>query len=437
MFPTYLARRVLVISIQVGLLHLILLPPAMAAPGELDTTFGGDGRVVTEFGACCPSASGVAIQADGKVVVAGSVRSASDGGRFALTRYKRNGALDATFGADGRVVTGFTGRGAGASAVAIQADGKIVAAGSVCCPSRKLNVALARYNRNGALDATFGGDGRVVTGFAHDAVADGVAIQSDGRIVAAGWVSSPSGERKMALARYKPGGALDATFGGDGRVTTGFAGDAFATGVAIQSDGKVVAAGGLFPAANFRQRVVLARYNPSGALDATFGGDGRVTTGFAGDVLAEGLAIQSDGRIVAAGSLFPNGKQRFALVRYRSNGALDASFGGDGRVATAFAGNANGSAVTIQVDGKIVVAGATALPERTPKFALARYRQSGALDGTFGGDGRVVTGFAGRASAEGVAIQPDGRIVAAGGLFHVPLAPPGKDRFALARYVAT
>jgi uncharacterized delta-60 repeat protein len=241
----------------------------------------------------------------------------------------------------------------------------------------------------------------------------------------------------MALARYKPGGALDATFGGDGRVTTGFAGDAFATGVAIQSDGKVVAAGGLFPAANFRQRVVLARYNPSGALDATFGGDGRVTTGFAGDVLAEGLAIQSDGRIVAAGSLFPNGKQRFALVRYRSNGALDASFGGDGRVATAFAGNANGSAVTIQVDGKIVVAGATALPERTPKFALARYRQSGALDGTFGGDGRVVTGFAGRASAEGVAIQPDGRIVAAGGLFHVPLAPPGKDRFALARYVAT
>jgi uncharacterized delta-60 repeat protein len=186
MISKRLVRRAVVVLLQAGLLHLGFLPPALAAPGDLDPTFGGDGRVTTEFGACCPSASGVALQADGKIVVAGSVHSARGGDRFALTRYNRNGALDPTFGGDGRVVTRFAAGGGGAAAVAIQADGKIVAAGSWCCPTEKINFALARYSRNGALDPTFGGDGRVVTGFANDAVADGVAIQPDGRIVAAG-----------------------------------------------------------------------------------------------------------------------------------------------------------------------------------------------------------------------------------------------------------
>jgi uncharacterized delta-60 repeat protein len=171
----------------------------------------------------------------------------------------------------------------------------------------------------GDLDTTFGGDGRVVTGFAGGAFADAVAIQADGKIVAAGRVFTPSGKRTFALARYNPSGGLDPTFGGDGRVLTGFAGQADASGVAIQADGKIVAAGTTlsFTGGRGQRKFALARYNPSGALDPTFGGDGRVTTGFADVALGNGVAIQADGKIVVAGtSQFAAEESKFALARY-------------------------------------------------------------------------------------------------------------------------
>jgi uncharacterized delta-60 repeat protein len=289
---------------------LAFLPPAVAAAGDLDTTFGGDGRVVTGF-AGSAGGSAVAVQADGKVVVAGTVFP-GDVQKFALARYEPSGALDPTFGGDGRVVTGFAG-GASAqgTAVAIQPDGKIVAAGFVRPEGAAFNkFALARYTSSGALDPTFGGDGKVVTGFADGAFASGVAIQTDGKIVAAGSVLTPSVERKFALARYNPSGALDPTFGGDGRVLTGFTGGAFANGVAVQADGRIVAAGTTFP--GDRVAFALARYEPSGALDPTFGGDGKVVTEFAGGASARGVAIQADGKIVAAGV----SESKFALARH-------------------------------------------------------------------------------------------------------------------------
>jgi uncharacterized delta-60 repeat protein len=153
----------------------------------------------------------------------------------------------------------------------------------------------------------------VTTGFAGSSFARGVAIQADGKIVAAGAALAPSQRFKFALVRYDPSGARDPTFGGDGRVTTGFAGSAFANGVAIQADGKIVAGGTLSPGG--RLKFALARYDPSGARDPTFGGDGRVTTEFASDASAEGVAIQADGKIVVAGTLFAV-KNEFALARY-------------------------------------------------------------------------------------------------------------------------
>jgi uncharacterized delta-60 repeat protein len=375
MIPTLLIRRAAVVILQAGLLSLVLLLPVAAAAGDLDTTFGGDGRVVTGF-AGDASGFAAAIQADGKIVAAGELFPEGVESKFALARYRPSGALDPTFGGDGRVVTGFPGdTSANGAFLAIQTDGKIVAVGVVSGPGEfgKNRFALVRYTRSGALDPTFGGDGRVVTGFAGHADARGVAIQAGGKIVAAGSVFIPSLQRtKFALARYRPSGALDPTFGGDGRVVTGFAGDAEHSGVAIQADGKIVAGGTLFT--DDAVMFALARYRPSGALDPTFGGDGRVVTGFrGGGTRGEGVAIQADGKIVAGGTLCcPGGRLKFALARYRPSGELDPTFGGDGRVTTGFAGDASAHGVAIQGDGKIVAVGSFG-PSGERKFALARY----------------------------------------------------------------
>jgi uncharacterized delta-60 repeat protein len=435
-----LFRRAAVALLHVGLILLLVPSVALAAAGDLDATFDGDGRVVTAFAGDATGIA-VAVQADGKIVVAGRVAQ-----KFALTRYTTSGALDPTFGGDGRVVTRFSTGTAFATGVAIQADGKIVAAGfrSSGTIEVEFKFALARYTPSGALDPTFGGDGRVTTGFATGfpgASANGVAIQADGKIVAIGTRFSTAVDDKFALARYNPSGALDPTFGGDGKVTTGFpgagaGGGAHASEVAIQADGKIVAAGSLSPTTGggleFGSEFALARYDTSGALDPTFGGDGKVTTGFVtGGAFATDVAIQADGKIVAAGGRFSNEvKERFALARYDPSGALDPTFGGDGRVVTGFAGDAFASGVAIHTDGKIVAAGRlTPFRGDGSKFALARYNTSGAPDPTFGGDGKVTTGFDPRgASANGVAIQADGKIVVAG--THFP------RKFALARYLA-
>jgi uncharacterized delta-60 repeat protein len=410
------------LGVAVGLTAMSV-SPAFAASGDLDTTFGGDGKVVTHF-QDGGSASGVAVQADGKVVAVGSA-----GGRFALARYDLDGTPDASFSGDGKVTTPFTGGGA-AGAVAVQPNGKIVVAGvagdRIVGEIRQGRFALARYNHDGTLDPTFGGDGRVTTDFTKGFdSANGVALQDNGKIVAAGGAS----ESRFALARYNRDGTLDTFFGGDGKVTTTFplqaGGPAF--GVAIQADGRIVAAG----VRDF-DGFALARYKRNGALDRTFNGDGRVITSVGqGEEAATSVAIQADGKIVAAGYTdVPHefgdtfGPGRFALVRYRTDGTLDRAFGGDGKVTTRF-GSEGSSANGVAIDGhgKIVAAGHSGGGTR---FALTRYEHDGILDPAFGGDGRVTTPFQGGGAASGVAIQTDDRIVAAGS---------GGGGFALARYL--
>ena len=218
-----------------------------------------------------------------------------------------------------------------ATAVALQADGKIVAAGPTSDPSidfRAGNFALARYHPNGTLDTTFGGDGQVITDFGGDEQATAVALQPDGKIVVAGWsvISSTTGLPDFALARYLPNGTLDTTFSGDGLVTThiGSSGNdaARATAVALQADGKIVAAGWSVTSSTGHRSFALARYQPNGSLDTTFSGDGLVITdvgsGDRHDVFA--LVIQPhDGRLVVAGlARDDNGASDFALARYHA-----------------------------------------------------------------------------------------------------------------------
>jgi uncharacterized delta-60 repeat protein len=280
--------------------------------GSLDPSFGGDGLVRTGgFQFSRSAAYSIAIHPDGGILVAGSTFNDSiTRERFALARYQDDGRLDPGFGGDGRIWTRFAGGSSRASGLAIQADGKIVVAGSASG-----SFALAQYNPNGSLDASFGGDGKVRTGFGpRSASAHGLAIQADGKIVLAG-----SGSERFALARYNLDGTLDASFGSDGRVTTRFRSQAVAFDIDVDAVGRILVAGEVCCGAEPPgRRFALARYTPDGGLDATFEGDGRVKTAFRfGYGVATALVIQPDGNIVAAGwAGFGLGTVYFALVRY-------------------------------------------------------------------------------------------------------------------------
>ncbi|MFO0012166.1 MAG: hypothetical protein ACK553_05440, partial [Planctomycetota bacterium] len=396
--------------------------------GDLDITFDGDGKVTTDLGSSDDVARSVAIQSDGKIVVAGSSWNGSNY-EFALTRYNSNGDLDITFDGDGRVTTNLGSSYDEAYSVAIQSDGKIVAAGS-----SYNDLALARYNSDGPLDTTFDGDGKVTTAVGSSSAARSVVIQSDGKIVVAG-TSWNGSNNDFALTRYNTDGSLDTTFDGDGEVTTAIGSfDDSAFSVAIQSDGKIVVAGWSYNG-SYRE-FALTRYNSNGSLDTTFDGDGKVTTAVGnGDDFATSVAIQSDGKIVVAGRSHSGSDEDFALTRYNSDGSLDTTLDGDGKVTTAVGNHHDGAtSVATQSEGKIVVAGwsdnGTGFNR---EFALTRYNSNGSLDTTFDGDGKVTTVVGSSDDfANSVAIQSDGKIVVAGFSFN------GTNwDFALARYNAS
>jgi uncharacterized delta-60 repeat protein len=402
------------------------LQPAPLSPpvGDLDPTFGNNGQVVTAMGSGRSYAHGVALQHDGKIVAAGRTQvGRGNNFDFGLTRYDSNGALDASFGSGGLVTTDFGSGWDYAYAVAIQGDGKIVAAGQAGIGSFPPDFALVRYNSDGTLDASFGSGGKVTTDFGGMDHAYAVAIQSDSKIVAVGQARDGS----FGLARYNSDGTLDASFGNGGKVTTFFGGwYAYAAAVVIQSDGKIVAAGHT-DVGGF----ALARYNSDGTLDTTFGSVGLVTTSFEdGGGIVSAVDIQSDGKIVAAGHAWGGSSDDFALARYNSDGTLDASFGSGGKVTTAFESwGASVSAVVIQGDGKIVAAGYAYIHGHID-FTLARYSSDGTLDASFGSSGVVTTNFGEEDDyAYAAAIQDDGKIVAAGRAW-----VNDYEHFALARY---
>lgn len=383
-------RAVTATTLVVLAASLLASALAQAAPGDLDPTFSGDGMQTADF-----AVADVALQADdgkSKIVVVGGA-----GGDFALARYNPDGSLDRTFSGDGMQTTDFAGVSDAAAGVAVQADGKIVAVGRGGGA-----FALARYNADGSLDPTFAGDGKQTTDFGGGGgEARSVAVQADGRIVVAG-----GGGGALALARYTSDGSLDPTFSSDGKQT---AADPSGWDVALQSDGKIVVVGG---SGDF----VVLRFNTDGAPDPTFSGDGRQTTDIDGGDQATGVAIQPDGKIVAAGSA--GSWLYFALARYSADGSLDPTFSGDGEQIPIFGGTLWGeyaTTVAVQPNGKIVAVGHCCDTDLGGDFALARLNGDGSLDASYAGDGRQATDFGGgNDGALAVTIQADGNIVAAG-----------------------
>jgi uncharacterized delta-60 repeat protein len=425
---------------------------------RLTPTFGTNGTSFAQFFEHTNSvANGAVVQPDGKVVAVGSA-----GTGFIVTRYNADGRPDTSFGPhhNGQVLSAFT-EPAAATAVALQGDGRIVVAGYTQDPtSLNWDFALARYNTDGSLDTSFGTGGGVTTSFgafgsSASNVAKSIVIDSAGRIVLGGYTADVyRGNSLFALARYTVNGSLDKTFGSGGRVVTNFGGsnDSAIDAVALDAKGRLVAAGhtaaGMDDTGNQATRFALARYTTNGSLDKTFGTGGEATTNVSAgnDDEAHGLAIQPDGKIVAAGSTYNPDKRRmdFALVRYTISGSLDRAFGTGGMVATDFGGNGVSAinAVTTDAQGRIVAAGYT-VPGYTPDpyfdtaiFALARYTSGGSLDTTFGTGGEVSTRFpSGSVVARGIARGPNGQLLlVGGGPLDLNLGTPGD--FALARYNA-
>jgi uncharacterized delta-60 repeat protein len=308
-----------------------------------------------------------------------------EGFDFAMARYNRNGTLDTSFGAGGIVKTDFGG-GESIQALVLQSDGKLVAAGtSVIRPEGEPFVssfALARYHRNGQLDRGFGTGGKVITSFTGNERAYALLVQPDGMLVAAGTSSSAETVGDFALARYNHDGSLDPLFGVGGRVTTDFVGMPDEANALVLQDGKLVAAGsaGTFEGSDF----ALARYNLDGSLDLRFGVNGKVTTTFdpGSDFNSHQILdlVLQDGKLVAGGSLMTGMIDSiqfdFGLARYNRDGTLDTRFGVDGRVITDFGGVEGANALALQADGKIVAAGWAEIGDTPADFALARYKKS-------------------------------------------------------------
>ncbi len=419
------------------LLSAVALPnQAHAAPGDLDLTFSTDGKVTTDFSGNSDTGNAVAVQSDGKIVVAGFTRVGLNTAPedFALARYNADGSLDSTFGTGGKVQTDFFSSIDRINAIAIQADGKIIAAGFT-----DTFFGLIRYDTNGTIDTSFGvfGDGKVRQPVAGggSAQVNAVAIQSDGKIVVAGRAGDQVAHTlDFAILQFNTDGTLDTSFGtGGGTNVDFFAGNDAAFALVIQADGKIVAAGSASRGDATSPDFALVRLNADGSFNTTFGTGGKVTTDFSASLDGiYGLALQTDGKIVAAGFTFieVENDDNFALARYDSDGNLDATFGMGGKVITEFSGTGTtdeAHAVLVQPDGAIVAAGIVQTDSNGFDFAVVRYLADGSLDSDFGSGGKVTTTFAAADDFDqALTLQPDGKLIAAGG---------SNGDFAAARYI--
>jgi uncharacterized delta-60 repeat protein len=341
---------------------------------------------------------------------------------------RASGGMDPGFGDGGVVVTNLNGSDF-SFAIALQSDGKIVTAGS-----SNFGFMLVRYNTDGTLDPSFGSGGSLVSYFGAYNLAYGVAVQPDGKILAAGYLQnsadgSPDFQVTPLVARYNPDGTPDPSFGGGGITVVGPGPVESAKSLAIQPDGKIIVAGNKMSSAGIMRapsQFVVSRLNPTGTLDPSFGSSGKTTTSFDQVDFLNRVLLQSDGKIIAVGEtgasdMGETDGKSVALARYNPDGSLDAGFGTRGKVVTSTSDGAVGYAAALQPDGKLVVAGADG-----SHLFLARYNANGSLDSSFGAAG-LVSSIAGEAYS--VVVDPTGKIVVGGSA-----SGPAGDQFAIVRF---
>jgi uncharacterized delta-60 repeat protein len=391
--------------------------------GTLDSSFGVDGKVIgQDYGDCYA----IALMKDDKIVMAGTASLISG---FSVASYLPNGSPDSSFGTNGFVSTDFGYSAATAYGVAVQADGKIIAAG--CGNLNGIDILLARYNADGSLDQTFGSAGKVIANFGGWEYVTSMALQSDGKIVVCGNVGY-----LLMLVRFNTDGSVDQSFGSHGQAILDLGSLDYGTCVAIQPDGKIIQGGYKHTPTKF----LLVRYLNNGIVDTTFGQNGVVETDFneTGSEIVYALDVKANGIIDAAGTMnLPgtSGNENMAIAQYLENGMLDGTFGNDGKAIVKFGDNTSARAIAYQKDGKIILAGGIggeAISGISLNAAIARLNANGTIDTTFADEGKQITDFGYYERYNGVALQSNGKIVT-GGQFESFGSDFHYD-FALARY---
>jgi uncharacterized delta-60 repeat protein len=337
------------------------------------------------------------VQADGKILVAGEADPASNyATSMVVTRYTGSGSLDTTYGSGGVAEVYFSAYNSVAESIAIDGNGKAVLAGSyeyMVGANYYKGMAVARLNADGSSDSTFSGDGKATLsiGIQGD-LTDGkdvfhdVAVQADNKIVAVGSARAlENSVDEFTVVRYTTAGVLDTTFSGDGIARANFGGDDIAYCAQIDSTGKIYVAG------TASGVMAVARFTSAGVLDTTFSGDGMFTSDLGRQVRE--VMIQSDGKILLAG----HGTSDIVVLRLNSSGTLDTSFGGGDGAATVNFGSADHAlGAVLQADQKILLTGyqgvLTGSVVASPKAIVARLNSDGSVDKSFNAGATISDG---------------------------------------------
>jgi uncharacterized delta-60 repeat protein len=394
---------------------VLLVGFAQAQPGTLDFSFGNQGVVTSVISPGYNMAKAIAVQPDGKIVATGQT-GFSGSYNVAVVRYNEDGSNDNTFGTDGMVIISATNTNDYALDITFQPDGKIVLGGYIYSSSGSTtDVLVIRLNADGTLDNTFGTDGIVITNLGTDEVAEAIILQNDGKILLAGYHT----DRFMVL-RYNADGTLDNTFGTGGKASANVgAGMCFGQDLVVQNDGKIIVGGlGFDEIANYA--FSMARFNTNGTLDNSFADNGtKVFSIGDGHDFMTAIALQSDGKIIAGGHTWianqPTLQYDFAAARLNQDGSIDNTFGNQGiTTKNLIYGGNYVKGMVVQDDDKIVLSGNAEGPTDYD-LGMARLTADGMLDTAFGTDGITVTDINSDIDqVEGVALQPDGKILVAG-----------------------
>lgn len=421
--------RRLAVALAVGAGALGLAGAATAAPGDLDPSFSGDGKLVQDVTG--GRGSGVAVDSQGRIVVAGKIDPAgADATSTLVARFLPDGSLDPSFSGDGLLE--FDGSGLNqtdeANDVAVDSQDRPVLVG-YASNGVDLDSMAARITTAGALDPSYGGGDGIFKQNMNPGNfdrLDDLTLDASGRVVATG--AAGGANENVIVARLSTSGALDSSFNGG----TGFTlmnvnsvtSQDWGKGVGVDPQGRILVAGSTSIAAG-QTNFFTARLTSAGALDTSFSNDlptpGREITfmsseaGSDMDDFATDLAVLPDGKVLVTGLAEITGHlDDFALLRLTAAGAVDASFNGDGKAYADFGGDDSPSSMFVDSAGRPVLAGTS--DSATDAFAVARLTPGGALDPAFSGDGVTVTDVGpGADFAESVDRDPvSGRIVVVG-----------------------
>lgn len=444
--PLRRVHRSIASLLPIALIFLVAAP-ARGEVGDLDPGFGAGGIVVAPFADRQSLNLAVALQPDGRIVAAGGMwESGSILHDVSVVRFHEDGSLDESFGVDGIAAPpGGTGHD-DARALVLQNDGKIVIAGRTRLVPEQGDMVLFRMNPDGSMDESFGDAGQVRTSFSpYEDFATALALQPDGKLVAAGFsITDPSGfpdfdpKFQLVVARYLENGDLDPSFGDGGKAAVSHGEILEAHAIVIQPDGRIAVAGASFGYNGNGWDSAVVRFDSDGSLDESFGQGGIVVTRVGGSVepgtlcdtrsnWLNSIALQPDGHLVAGGYSSTRtgcGDDRFVftLIRYRPDGSLDPTFSGDGIATEAVAEDCSGPtcwidwdevhSIALQADGRIVAAGYTSNGREDFRLAILRFLPDGRVDTTFGESGRIVGQVDGSSAiANAIALQENGMIV--------------------------